>query len=184
MRLYLIRHARPDIVDGLCYGSTDLAVTQHEHQQVMTTLAPVLPRQVPIFTSPLQRCRELATRLADALQCDSPIQDARLAEMHFGAWEMRAWNEIPRAEVDAWAADLHGYRPGGGENVLAMAQRVQAFYAELQSQQRSCAAIVCHAGTMRLLCACVRHASPIDIAQDVARTSHKIAYGELIVLDC
>ena len=184
MRLYLIRHARPDVVDGLCYGSTDLSVTEQEHQQLLAALVPVLPKKLPIFSSPLRRCRALAGKLADVLESDDVIYDKRLAEMDFGAWEMRAWSEIPRTEVDAWAADLHGYRPGGGESVLDMAQRVHAFYSELQSQSCPSAAVVCHAGTIRLLSACVRHALPFDMALDAARNPHKIAYGELLVLDC
>ena len=43
--------------------------------------------------------------------------DARLAELDFGHWEMQSWDGIPRAEVDAWAADVAHYRPGGGESV-------------------------------------------------------------------
>lgn len=57
--------------------------------------------------------------------------------MGFGAWEMRAWNAIPRAEVDAWAADLLHYRPDGGENVLDMACRVAAFAPATVSKCRA-----------------------------------------------
>ena len=32
--------------------------------------------------------------------------DSRLAEMHFGQWEGVAWNDIPRHELDAWAANF------------------------------------------------------------------------------
>ncbi len=184
MRLYLIRHARPDIADGLCYGSTDLPVAQQEQQRLVAALVPALPKHTPLFSSTLLRCRTLAAQLADALASSPVIYDARLAEMHFGAWEMRAWNDIPRAEIDAWADDLCTYRPGDGESVLEMAQRVRSFYDELLQQRYASAAIVCHAGTIRLLSAGMHHASPIDMALDAAQSAHKIAYGELLVLDC
>ena len=44
--------------------------------------------------------------------------DARLVELDFGSWEMHHWDTIPRAQIDAWAADVALYRPGDGESVL------------------------------------------------------------------
>ena len=44
--------------------------------------------------------------------------------MDFGAWEGQAWSAIARAEIDAWAANLAGHAPGGGESLAAMLQRV------------------------------------------------------------
>jgi alpha-ribazole phosphatase len=184
MRLYLVRHARPDVDTGICYGSTDLHVAPEEHAGVLATLTPALPKSLPVFSSPLRRCGELAVQLAAALDSGAVIHDARLVEIHFGAWEMRAWNDIPRAEIDAWSADLHTYRPGGGESVLQAAQRVHAFLEDLRRRQLDSAIVVCHAGTIRLLTACREHASPLDAALHAARTSHKIGYGELILLDC
>lgn len=181
MRLFLIRHGRPDFEPGVCYGRTDLDVTQAEHELVVSTLLPHLPPQTTIYTSPLRRCSELAARIASAL--DSPmIEDARLAEMHFGDWEMRSWRGIPREEIDGWANALIHYRPGAGESVLDVAQRVHAFYLTLQKAQTENAIVVCHAGTIRLLAECKRTVTPEEIAQRAAQTPHDIAYGELIVL--
>src|SRR5206468_1510414 len=102
--------------------------------------------------SPLRRCADLAA----LLPCASRHVDVRLAEIDFGRWEMRPWDDIPRAEIDAWATDVAAYRPGGGESVLQMAARVGAFYDELLRKPYTGAIVVCHAGTMRLLAA--RHA--------------------------
>jgi len=188
MRLYLIRHGKPDLGPGLCYGSTDLGVPAGEQVRVADSVLPLLPRAMPIYTSPLRRCRELAMMLAGRLGVRDPVIDARLAEMHFGAWEMQPWDQVPRMEVDAWAADTAGYRPGGGERVLDVAERVRGFHADLISgmedggDSRSEAIIVAHAGTMRLLKECVRGGSLRDIALRAARSRHEIAYGELIIL--
>jgi len=181
MRLFLLRHGKPDVASGLCYGSTDLAVPVEEHQRVINAVLPLLPRDTPIYTSPLRRCREPADELASRLGMAAPVMDARLAEMHFGAWEMQSWDRIARREVDAWAADLAGYRPGGGESVLDVATRVCGFHADLLSGM-SDAIIVAHAGTMRLLQECVRGGSPRDVALRAARSRHEIAYGELVIL--
>jgi alpha-ribazole phosphatase len=131
MRLYLVRHGRPDVAPGICYGSTDLAVSPQEHARVAAALTPLLPELAPVFSSPLRRCSELASRLALSLGSGNVIYDERLVEMHFGDWEMRAWDDIPRAHIDAWAGNVAAYQPGGGECVLQVAQRVRAFHDEL-----------------------------------------------------
>ncbi|RZI41198.1 phosphoglycerate mutase [Herbaspirillum sp. HC18] len=184
MRLYLIRHARPAVAEGICYGSSDLPVFEDEQRRVLANLLPVLPKGVPMFSSPLQRCRGLAQQLADGLGIEDVLFDRRLAEMHFGAWEMRNWDAIARTEIDAWSADLCGYRPGGGESVLEVAQRVFAFHEALSESRCDAAIIVCHAGTIRLLTARLHSPSPLDMALHAAKTSHRIAYGELTTIDC
>ena len=80
--------------------------------------------------------------------------------------------------IDAWAADMVHYHPGGGESVLQVAERIAAFYDDLQSD----AIIVCHAGTMRLLRA--RHAGlpPVEMALQAAQTAHQIPYGSTLPL--
>lgn len=151
---------------------------------MLSTLRPALPEGEPIFCSPLQRCVVLADSLADALHSESVVRDVRLLEMNFGNWEMRAWNDIPRNEIDAWTDDLVQYRPGGGENVLQIAKRVRAFYEDLKQSRRECVIVVCHAGTIRLLLACQQGLPTVAMAHYAARMSHTIAYGALIVLDC
>lgn len=85
--------------------------------------------------------------------------------MDFGAWELCSWPDVARAEVDAWAADLLDYRPGGGETVREVARRVQSFLDELQHD----AIVVCHAGTMRLMAA-IAAGEPLQ--QAAARPNH------------
>ncbi|HJV00701.1 MAG TPA: alpha-ribazole phosphatase family protein [Burkholderiaceae bacterium] len=178
MRITLIRHPQPQVAAGVCYGSTDLPVTQEQIDRTLATLADSLPARAPVYSSPLRRCADLAKQLATV----PPTYDARLAEMHFGAWEMRRWDDIPRAEIDAWAAAPASHHPGGGESVLQMATRVSAFYTALRADSPSDAIIVCHAGTIRLLMACHAGLAPADMALRAANTPHSIAYGQRIVL--
>lgn len=184
MRLYLIRHARPQVAAGICYGSTDLAVSPQDHVSVLSALTPALPKRAPVFSSPLQRCSELAKPLADILESGEVIHDARLVEMHFGAWERRAWDDIARAEIDAWSKDLCSYRPGGGENLMDMARRIRSFLDALRQLERDNAIAVCHAGTIRMLHACNMHDSLEEAALEATQAPHAIAYGQLLVLDC
>ena len=175
MRLLLVRHPRPDIGPGICYGRSDITTTDGEIERIRATL----PASLPTWTSPLVRCASLARALAPPhLQVD-----ARLAEMDFGAWELRSWDDIPRAEVDAWAADLLHYRPGGGESVLDVAHRVAAFRDDLHKAGHAEALVICHAGTMRLLRA-LHTGLPLEAAAlEAARTPHRIGYGEMLALD-
>lgn len=180
MRLHLVRHLAPLVAPGICYGRSDLAVDAALQAQVLPGLRAQLPAAAPVFSSPLQRCALLAQGLGGA----AVRYDPRLAELDFGAWEMRAWDDIPRAEVDAWTFDMAGYRPGGGESVAAMALRVAAFYDDLAGANSGAAVVICHAGTIRLLSARARGCEPDRMAQEAAGRPHAIGYGEIVLLDC
>jgi alpha-ribazole phosphatase len=178
MRLHLVRHPRPVATDGLCYGSSEVAAIVDD--RLLAQLLAMLPRAVPLYTSPLKRCLNLAAALAPALGSGPPISDPRLAEMHFGTWEMQPWSDISRVEVDAWAADLIHHRPGGGESVLQVAQRLQAFRKEMAAKEGE-AVVICHAGTIRLLSA--PQMGLEELALSAARQAHAIAYGSVTVVD-
>ncbi|MFA9217883.1 MAG: histidine phosphatase family protein [Sphingomonadaceae bacterium] len=178
MRLTLVRHPQPDIAPGICYGRSDVPVAAPQLALTVATLHPILAPDATLYSSPLQRCRALALALGHA----APVFDMRLAEMNFGSWELQPWDAIPRADIDAWAADLADYRPGGAESVLEMAARVAAFYADVQRQQRN-AIIICHAGTMRLLAACHRGLPLREAALLAASQPHAIPYGGTLILD-
>lgn len=143
MILHLIRHPTPLVEPGICYGRLDLGTA--EAPAVAAGLRASLPPGLPVWSSPLRRCRELAGLLHPA-----PVLDARLVEMDFGDWEGRAWDSIPRAELDAWAADVAGYAPPGGESPLTLQRRALDFVAGLAVPE---AVIVTHAGVIRTLLA-------------------------------
>lgn len=143
MILHLIRHPQPVVEAGICYGRLDLAA--ENAAEVATRLRAELPAGLPVWSSPLRRCRELA-----GLLHPQPQLDERLAEMDFGDWEGLAWDAIPRAELDAWAADVAGYTPPGGESPRQLQQRALAFVADLREPE---AVIVTHAGVIRVLLA-------------------------------
>ena len=178
MELVLVRHPQPDVAPGICYGRSDLGASPAGIAAVVRSLREQgLPGGLPVFASPLRRCAELAVQLSLHVNFD-----ARLAEMDFGAWEMQPWDTIPRAEVDAWSADLLHYRPGGGENVLDVARRVAAFLDHLRQAGHTRVLLVCHAGSMRLLAALHAGGSIEEAALRAASQAHRIDYGGIIVL--
>jgi alpha-ribazole phosphatase len=177
MQLYLIRHPQPDIAPGICYGQSDIAVNDQHCQSVLLQLRSALPADIPLFSSPLRRCATLANLLHPA-----PKFDARLMEMHFGQWEMQNWNAIERTEIDAWAADVVGYAPGGGETVIEMAARIIHFLSDLSEKGQGDAAIVAHAGSMRLILAYQLGMQAGDLADQVVKAKKNIQFGECIKL--
>lgn len=153
--LWLLRHARPLIADGCCYGQLDVAADAVLTAHAAKNFSAVLPTGVVLRHSPLQRCEQLVRALT-ALEPDlthKACADARLQEMDFGAWEGQPWAQIPRAEIDAWAANLATYAPGGGESLAAMLQRVknalQHSWAEDSLQGQRDVVWVTHAGVIR-----------------------------------
>ena len=177
MRLHLVRHLQPVVACGLCYGRSDLAVDAQLQTAALPALRARLPPGAPLYSSPLQRCASLARALSPHVQFDP-----RLAELDFGAWELRPWDTIARAEIDAWAQDVALYRPGGGESVFDMARRIAAFYDDLVELRLPSAVLVCHAGAMRLLAARARGLDPMQMALDAAARPHAIDYGEVMII--
>lgn len=143
MRLFLIRHPPPAVPPGTCYGATDLPLAG-DPAAYAAVLRPLLPADAPLYASPLQRCRLLAEALHPA-----PIFDARLREIDFGDWEMRPWDDLDRALLDAWAADPFHFVPPGGEAVAALRARVADFLSGLPDE----AVLVAHAGVIKVCAA-------------------------------
>lgn len=145
MELHLIRHPRPDVAPGVCYGRTDLGLAESAIE-VAARLRPQLPEHFVLHASPLQRARLLAEALG------TPRIDARLQEMSFGDWEGRRFDEIGSA-IDAWADDPLGFRAPGGESAREMGARVLSWLSDLQAAEASPepVVVVAHGGPLRVI---------------------------------
>lgn len=135
-----MRHLRPDVAEGICYGSTDCGLVPGQAHQP-------LPALDGVITSPLRRCRVTADAIAAARGLVAQ-PDARLTEMDFGAWEGRPWDDIPRDELDAWAADFLHARPHGGESVAMLQARTRTALAE-HAARPGTHLLVTHAGVIK-----------------------------------
>jgi alpha-ribazole phosphatase len=171
VRVFLIRHPRPAVAPDICYGASDVGLAA-DALDCAARLRAALPARIALFSSPLRRCR----RLAEALH-DAPSYDARLREMNFGAWELRSWNEIPRTELDAWAAAPTTYAPPGGESVSAVSERVGAFLDERIGSGAGDFAAVTHAGVMRIV------AGRLQGLGEETWFNLRFGYGELTLLE-
>lgn len=157
--VHLIRHPTPDVAAGICFGRLDLTLAPSASQEIQVAL-PSIPAVTTVWTSPAGRCRALASAQGAAL-----VEDPRLQELDFGCWEGLPWSTVPRAEIDRWAARVWDYRPGGGESLADLWQRVAAFASDAELQERRTAGsdvlIVSHHGPLRVL-HCIGHGWPLS----------------------
>ncbi|GAB1394610.1 alpha-ribazole phosphatase [Rhodocyclaceae bacterium] len=165
MRLWLIRHPLPAVAPGTCYGATDLPLAAPP-QALAAQLRRCLPDAVPLYASPLQRCRLLAEQLHPA-----PRFDARLREIDFGHWEMQPWDALDRQLIDAWAADPFNFVPPGGEAVSALRARVRSFLDELREES----VLVAHAGVIKVCAA--------ELAGETDWFGLRFDYGSLTLIE-
>jgi len=133
--LWVVRHGKPLVAPGTCYGMLDLEAEPEATQIAATALAHAVPHNAVVLSSPLKRCLQLAYRLVDLRRDLSFAIEPRLREMDFGSWEGVAWAEIPRAAVDAWTADFAVHRFGGRESANDVLARVTEVWDAMRCAQ-------------------------------------------------
>ncbi|MBR3371581.1 MAG: alpha-ribazole phosphatase [Rhodobacteraceae bacterium] len=168
MGMILLRHTKPDVAPGICYGRSDLALAPC-FEETAQTVSRTLPDVARIVSSPLARCLQLARHVAQARALPLTI-DPRLSEMDFGTWEGQPWDDIPRAQLDAWASDILHARPHGGETVAALRNRA---LAALRDHAAPATLVVTHHGVIK----CARS---LIMGNDAWQSS--LAFGQWITI--
>jgi alpha-ribazole phosphatase len=145
--IYLIRHTTPAVDKGICYGQTDLDVTESFMDE-----AAVIRQHLPavfssVHSSPLQRCARLAAHLFPE---HSVILHPQLMEVHCGEWEMRGWDDLPKEEIDPWMKDFVQVKIPGGESYSELHARVTTCFHRIhESADGPPIAIIAHGGVIR-----------------------------------
>lgn len=151
MKITYIRHTSLDISPDICYGQSDIDVSNafnHECDAVKQKLANY--SFDAIYTSPLQRCVKLAVEL----ELDNPVHDHRLKELDFGDWEQLNWSSIPREHFDHWANDYANIAPPSGETFTDLQNRGTDFLTEMrQIYPNGHIAAISHGGMIRAMLA-------------------------------
>ncbi len=158
MEIYLIRHTTPDIKNGLCYGQTDLDVTNsflQEAEQIKPHLPPTI---TTIYSSPLQRCSKLAQTLFPS---QTIIYHNDLKEVNCGQWEMQLWDAIPKKDLHPFMADFVNIAMPNGESYINLYNRVIACYNYITTLPKS-TAIVAHGGVIRSILSHITNTPLID----------------------
>ncbi len=171
MELMLVRHTEVGVPPGVVYGRTDVPLAdsfQVEFVEVAERVNRFWPDgPTSIVSSPATRARLLAEHIhttATPTPTPTPRQlsfDERLLEIGFGAWEMRRWSELDRAQVDAWMADYVQVRPPHGdlpgENLTDLAQRVCGAVDDAIAAGSERTLVVCHGAVIRVALATMLH---------------------------
>lgn len=156
VRLYLLRHGEVEGFDQrIVRGQIDLAPTargREQHARLAAFVAERAPSPDLIVTSDLQRCTDLARRVAQ--KCGAQLEvHAALREQSMGTWEGLAWDEVSRREgsaINAYWADYFHTAPPGGESMQALFERVAAFWSERRAAWNGrTVAVVTHIGPIR-----------------------------------
>jgi len=162
--IYLIRHTTPAVGKGICYGQTDLDVTESFMDE-----ADIIRQHLPspfssVHSSPLQRCSRLAEHLFPGQDHQIRLHN-ELMEIHCGQWEMRSWDDLPKEEVEPWMKDFVNIRIPGGESYLDLHQRVTKTFTRIREDaagQKGPIAIVAHGGVIRSILSHITGTALID----------------------
>ena len=153
MEIYLVRHTETVCEKGICYGQSDVGI-RAPYDAIFESILEQLPEQGILYTSPLQRCSILAQHIQEAKGIPIVAEEPRLKEMHFGDWELQAWNAIPRTVLDPWMNDFVNVAVPNGESFMDLEKRVWEFLEEkLEKPNEKPLILVTHSGVIRsVLC--------------------------------
>jgi probable phosphoglycerate mutase len=153
---YFLRHGEAtwNAAERLC-GSTDVPLSDVGRRQAQLLAFRLKPLMFEaLYSSPLSRALETARIIGKAVKFE-PVVDQRLAELNYGVWEGRTFDEIRRADPEAyhaWDADPANLAPPDGETGVHLIARVTPFLADLaQRHPHGNIVVVCHKTVCRLL---------------------------------
>lgn len=152
MNIFLIRHTEIYNPGKLCYGQSEIPLAENFTAQFdwLSDTLEYLPKEETVYySSPFRRC----TKLSSYLSNEQYTIDKRLSELNFGKWEMKAWDEIKRKDLDKWMEDFVEYKIPGGENFLTLYKRCIDFYTTLLNSEMENHVIITHAGVIRSILA-------------------------------
>ncbi|GAB3485054.1 histidine phosphatase family protein [Marinomonas epiphytica] len=153
MKLYLVRHPKPDVATGLCYGQLDVPILDGWQTQAEAIQRYLYERHgkfghpIAYFHSPLSRASQLAERVSAGQS--KPI--TALKELDFGDWEGTTWEQISKQQIDAWFADLSNSAPYQGESLQDLADRLWQWWQSLDTSQTDACVLVTHSGVIKVL---------------------------------
>lgn len=148
----LLRHGQP--AGGHRFrGVQDDPLSETGWQQMRASVKEMAPWDV-VVTSPLRRCADFATELCErhAIMLET---EPRLAELAFGEWEGKSYDEVKQSAPVAWQAffdDPVNNPPPGGEEMLVFCDRIAAAWNDIVEMHKGRhILVVCHGAVMRVI---------------------------------
>lgn len=150
-----IRHG-PVVADGICYGRWNPPVVNPPEADAETVLASLAGPAthggfVRIVSSPADRCRHVAARLADRLAIPL-VEDHRIVELSMGCWEGKPWHWIETHDGERlrhWMERWQTEAAPDGESLADLEARVAAAAAAAPTPGPTL--WITHAGVIRTL---------------------------------
>ena len=172
----LIRHPKPIDYNNICYGQTNLDVSDKDvHTLVQNIKNKVLKRKRPspiIFSSPLKRCQKVAEKLNQPYQI-SPL----IKELSMGIYDGQPWNSIPQKYFQNWEKDPIHFQFPKGESFLDLKKRVSQFFTQtIITKSNRDLILICHKGP--ILCT-LNILEKMSIKELLKK---KINYAEILTL--
>lgn len=137
MILYIWRHPKPIAATGLCIGQTDIKVDRRKLKRLANKIERfVRLHQLPkvIWVSPLQRSLKVGEILAKrGFQYKVAPE---LAEIHFGDWDGKYWQQIAKQDIDKWCDNFAHFAPKNGESLQQLFNRAESWLDNLSSEQK------------------------------------------------
>jgi alpha-ribazole phosphatase len=178
MEIWLVRHTRPAVERGTCYGWTDvpLADSFEQEAELIRSFLPNLASGNQLWCSPLSRC----TRLASFAYVDLlPTYQPDLREMHFGEWENRHWNTIPEEDSKHWMDHFVEVATPSGESYVQLQERVwRCLEPVFKEDHHKPLVVISHGGVMRCLLATL-----MGVPLVASFEQFKLDYGAVVRLN-
>lgn len=135
-RLFIARHGETAWnSDNRVQGSVDVPLSEEGVRQAEALADFLAGLKVPfgrIYASDLSRAATTGKIIAARLGAGECVQSPLLRELNCGEWEGRAIAELREEQAEAYRAWRHdpGFAVPGGESLVEMKARVEAFFAE------------------------------------------------------
>ena len=163
MKLHLVRHGETDInAAGRLQGSTNSLLTERGQLQARElAVASLVWNPGAIYSSPLQRARDVAARIAD-LTGLAVCEEPRITEMHMGELEgvtiqqMRdGWPEL----YQGWRRDASSVTMPDGESLGMVQERAMAAFDDMDGDHDADDTVIAvtHNFTIRCIVAAILH---------------------------
>jgi len=152
-RWWWVRHAPVLDVEGIIYGSDDVACDTTDRES-FEGLASILPADALWLTSHLSRTHRTAGAIREAgLDYPEPIIEEHLGEQCFGDWQGQSWGEMQKTDPDVyhafWETPARN-SPPGGESFQDLIARAGAVIDRRTSENKGHDIVaVAHGGTIR-----------------------------------
>ncbi|WP_321316338.1 alpha-ribazole phosphatase [Labilibaculum sp.] len=148
MEIYLIRHTKVNVEQGVCYGQKDVDLAESYEEELEAVKNQLKGIEFDfIVSSPLLRAKKLAIDIFG----DQVIEDKRLMELNFGDWEGKVWDEIKDPLFPVWMEDFVNKKCSNGESFVMLRDRVLEFWNEIKLKDSKKIAVFTHGGVIRTI---------------------------------